>query len=570
MHSVRRLFPVQIKNVKWPRNYSSSASVKKNEYVLRSAYEDVPVPNIRLLDRLWAEAAHFKNHVALVSAETKKSYTYLQLQNFIGNFATALLKKLGLKPGDVIAIAMPNCPEFPVVAFGAIQAGCSVTTVNPVYKEQELSHQLSVTRPKVIVTIPQSYDTAIKALQLSQLDAKIVIIDNPADSLPDGVIRYTELAESGGADYTLLDKIESKHDDVAVIPFSSGTTGLPKGVEISHKNLLSSMDVMSHEKHCLAELTTAEHQDVLPCVLPFFHIYGMVITLLGHLSKGCKLITMSTFQPGTYFDILENEKVNLLYVVPPLVIFLGKIPLVTKEHLQHLRYIFTGAAPIAATDIEALLSKTQPSTEFVQGYGATETASMGSTTYKGSWNRNYGSCGDPMVNFEMKFINPATGDNVLIGEEGEVCLKSPLVMNGYYKNEGATKDSFTSDGFFKTGDLGIYKPGAGLYITDRIKELIKVKGMQVAPAELEGILRCHPAVQDAGVVGIPHEFYGEVPKAFVILKDEDAEVTAKELQAFVADKVSDYKEIKEVVFVDEIPKTASGKILRRELKRMYL
>ncbi|XP_063828965.1 uncharacterized protein LOC135078297 [Ostrinia nubilalis] len=565
----RKLFSGQIKNVKWSRKCYSSASVKKNEYILRSVYPDVPVPNIRLLDKLWADSAHFKNHVALVSAETNKSYTYLQLQNYIGNFATSLLKKLGLKPGDMVAIAMPNSPEFPVVAFGSIQAGCVVTTVNPIYKEHELGHQLAVTRPKVIITIPQSYDTAVKALQLSQLDAKIVLIDNPADSVPSGVIRYTELAESGGADYSLLDKIEAKHDDVAVIPFSSGTTGLPKGVEISHKNLLSSMDVMSHDKITLAELTSAEHQDVVPCVLPFFHIYGMVITLLGHLAKGCKLITMSSFQPGTYFDILEKERVNLLYVVPPLVIFLSKIPLVTKEHLQHLRYIFTGAAPIAASDIEALLTKTQPNTEFVQGYGATETSAMGSTTYKGSWNRNYGSCGDPMVNYEMKFIDPATGDDVVIGEPGEVCFKSTLVMNGYYKNKEATENSFTSDGFFKTGDLGIYRPGKGLYITDRIKELIKVKGMQVAPAELEGILRSHPAVQDAGVIGIPHEFHGEVPKAFVILNDE-AEVTAQELQAFVADKVSEYKEIKEVMFVDEIPKNAAGKILRRELKRMYM
>ncbi|KOB65078.1 AMP dependent coa ligase, partial [Operophtera brumata] len=252
-------------------------------------------------------------------------------------------------------------------------------------------------------------------------------------------------------------------------------------------------------------------QDILPCFLPFFHIYGLVITLLGHLTHGCKLVTMSKFSASVYLDLLKTQPMNLLYIVPPVAILLGKHPDVSTEHFRNVRHI--------------------REIEFNQGFGATETTSLGTSTFKKTKNIDFSACGVPMAGVTLKFIDPATGQ-----PSGEMCVKSPMIMKGYHKNPQATADTMSDDGYFKTGDLGHYKPGVGLFITDRIKELIK--------------------------------FYGEAPKAFIIRKSGQT-TSEEELQDFVAGQVAGYKKIEEVMFVQDIPKTASGKILRKDLKKIY-
>ncbi|XP_068628857.1 uncharacterized protein [Battus philenor] len=565
----RKLLLRRIKQLRSLREFSASVTHRNHEqYVIKSPLEDVVIPKMRFLDRLWQYSPNFNDHVAIECAESKRSYTYKQLRGNMAAFATSLRKKLGLNPGDVIAAMLPNCPEFPVVAFGALQGGCVLTPINPIYKEFEITHQLSTTEPKVIVTIQQCYDTVVKGKNNAKSNAKIIIIDNPSAPVPEGVIRYSEIIQSSEADFELLDKVEMKNDDVAFIPFSSGTTGLPKGVEITYGNLLAAIEIMHQEKTAFPILTQGDFQDVVPCILPFFHIYGLVVTLIGHLGKGCKLLSLPKFSASLYLNVLRNEKPSLLYVVPPVAILLGKHPDVKEEHFGNVRNIICGAAPLAASDVDAILKKCNKKIEFNQGFGATETSSLATTTFKGTENPDYSACGHAMSSIEMKFVDPLTGNPVPIGQSGELYIKGPVVMKGYHKNEIATKESLTDDGYFKTGDLGHYKPGVGLFITDRIKELIKVKGMQVAPAELESILRSHPAVQDAAVVGIPHEFYGEAPKAFVIPKTGQ-NPSEEELQSFVANQVAVYKKIEEVVFIKDIPKTSSGKILRKDLKKMY-
>ncbi|CAB3247052.1 unnamed protein product [Arctia plantaginis] len=563
----RKLLLRELKNLKWQRKLSCSV-VHQDNFLVKSTIPDIVVPQMRFLDRLWVDSGSFQNHIALECAETKKTYTYAQLQKYSSVFATSLLKKLGLKPGDVLAVMIPNCPEFPVVAFGSIQAGVVLTTVNPIYKEFELAHQISITEPKAIVTIQECYDTVKTTLKNCKKDIKIILIDNPANPVPNGAIRYSEIAESGEADYDLLDKIEKKPDEVACIPFSSGTTGLPKGVEITYGNLLASLEIMHQKEVCYPVLTHGDVQDVVPSFLPFFHIYGLVVNLLGHFAQGCKMITMSKFSASLYLDTLKNSRASLLYIVPPVAILLGKHPDVNKEHFRNVRHICCGAAPLSASDVEAIQQKSKHDIEFNQGFGATETTSLGTTTFKGTKNIDYSACGVPMASMTLKFADPITGGPVPIGQQGEIYIKGPTIMKGYHKNPAASADCLTEDGYFKTGDLGYYKPGVGMFITDRIKELIKVKGMQVAPAELESLLRSHPAVQDAAVIGVPHEFFGEAPKAFIIRKN-GLKTTEEEIQDYVASKVAVYKRIEEVMFVDDIPKTASGKILRKELKKMY-
>ncbi|CAK1543233.1 unnamed protein product [Leptosia nina] len=566
----RKLLIRELKEIKSIRRLSASASLRKKEdFIIRSSIPDLVVPETRFLDRLWANSSQWNSdHIALKCAESKKSYTYADLWKNTSIFATSLRKKFGLQPNDVVAAMLPNCPEYAVAAFGTLKAGCVMTTMNPIYKEYEISHQVGVTEPKVIITIPECYEIFKKALLNVKCQAKIVLLDRSNKALPDGAIRFSEIAENGEVDNSLLDKVERKNDDVAFIPFSSGTTGLPKGVEITHGNLIASDVTMHLAQYDDSIMADATYQDVLPCFLPFFHIYGLVVNLIGHVARGCKLITLPRFSATTFFDILKNEKPNLLYVVPPVVILMGKHPDVTGEHLKTMRRIICGAAPLSATDVDAIIEKSQGKVAFGQGYGATETCALATTTFKNKSIYDYSACGEAMANVEMKFIDPLTGEDVPIGQEGELLVRSPTVMKGYHKNEKATKESLTEDGFFRTGDLGYYKPNVGLYVTDRIKELIKVKGMQVAPAELESLLRTHPAVQEAAVVGVPHEYHGEVPKAFII-KKTGQQTTSEELQDFVANKVASFKKIEEVVFVNDIPKTNTGKILRKDLKKMY-
>ncbi|XP_053608881.1 uncharacterized protein LOC128674407 [Plodia interpunctella] len=570
MHGLpRKLILRELKKIKWHRKFSTPAVLQKDEFILKSTLSDVIIPKISFTERLWKDKSKFANLVALESVETKKSYTYDKLQNYAANFATFLVK-YGLKPGDVVGLMLPNCPEFPVVALGTLQAGCVLATINPIYKEFEVSHHAKIAEPKLVVTSPECYDSVVKGLKTARNDSKIIIVEQPNTKTPNGTIKYSEIAENGKADYTLLDKIERKEDDLAIIPFSSGTTGLPKGVEITYKNILAAVDIMERKENCFPELACSSFQDIVPCILPFYHIYGMIVTLFGHLSKGCKLTTLSSFSANLYLNHLKTQDVTLLYVVPPVAILLGKHPDVTSEHFRKVKRVICGAAPLAASDAEAILEKSNNNLEFSQGYGTTETTSLATVCFIGAKIVDYDCSGAPMAGVKIKFVDPISGDNLPIGQSGEICVGGPIIMKGYHKNEEATKECITEDGFFKTGDLGYYNdtPGHGLKITDRIKELIKVKGLQVAPAELESILRSHPKVAEAAVIGVPHEFYGETPKAFVILK-KDAKIPSEELQQFVANKVASFKKIEEVVFVNEIPKTASGKILRRDLKKMY-
>ncbi|CAH2267401.1 jg27584 [Pararge aegeria aegeria] len=551
----RNLCLRQIRELKSLRKFSTSVASRKNEeFIIKSPLGEVEVPKMRFLDRVWKYSAGFQDHVAVKCAETKKSYTYRQVRKNMAVFATSLRKKLCLKENDIVSALLPNSPEFPVVAFGTLQAGCIFSPVNPAYKEIEISHQISTTQPKVIITIPESYDNVMKGIKLSKSNAQVIIVDSPNKPVPAGVIRYSDLAESGEADYIFLDTIEKKNDDVALIPFSSGTTGLPKGVEITYKNLLAAAEIMAVKENCFPILTHGDFQDVVPCILPFFHIYGMVVTLLGHFTNGCKLVTLPRFSTSLYFDVLRNQNPSLLYVVPPVVVGIEPTALDSESRV----------AAHCASRPSIIYGKL----EFSQGFGATETTSLATSTFIGTKDVDFSCCGFGLASTEMMFIDPMTVQPVPIGESGELCIRSPTVMKGYYKNDKATKETMTADGFFRTGDLGHYSPNYGVYVTDRIKELIKVKGMQVAPAELESILRSHPAVQDAAVIGVPHEYYGEAPKAFIIKKN-GLNASSEEIQDFVANKVASFKKIEEVVFVNDIPKTSSGKILRKELKKMH-
>lgn len=416
------------------------------------------------------------------------------------------------------------------------------------------------------------FKTVQKACQLAKRDIPIVAIrtESQVEQIPDEAISFTELINPRGLDYRSLVRYATSIEDVALLPYSSGTTGMAKGVELRHRNLTANCEMLNVPMNGsrLIHRTTESFQDVLPCVLPFFHIYGFTVTLLSKLALGCKLVTLPKFLPDTFLNAMEKYKGTMLHLVPPIVIFLGHHAQVEKKHMENIRTVMSGAAPMSSTDAERFTARA-PKVEFLQGYGLTETSPVVMMGQRGS--TNYSSIGEPTPNTQAKIVDISDSANIGLGpnQVGELLVRGPQIMKGYHNREDATKDMIIENDWLRTGDMAYYDEFGQFYITDRLKELIKVKGFQVPPAELEGILRDHPSVLEAAVVGVADRISGEVPRAFVVLKEKKI-TTEEELKDFVAQKVAKYKRLQGgVTFVESIPKNASGKILRREVREKY-
>lgn len=352
------------------------------------------------------------------------------------------------------------------------------------------------------------------------------------------------------------------------MPYSSGTTGLPKGVQLTHRNLVANFTQASIFDNEIIHETRGNSQESISCVLPMFHIYGMSVNMLKMLCLGTKLVTMPRFTPETYVEMLSSYKPQHLFVVPPIVIFLAAHPSVSPKHLDSIQSIVSGAAPLGASDVERFFHKVDREIVTMQGYGMTETSPGITLTYPDIWKDCMGSIGLCMPNTQLKVVSIENGQNLGPNEQGELFVKGPQVMRGYHNNPEATKEVF-QDGWLRTGDMVYYNDKNIFYITDRLKELIKVKAFQVAPAELEALIRDHPSIADAAVIGVPHPISGEVPKAFIVPKNGTKNNT-QEIYDYVAKHVASYKKLEGgITFLEAIPKTASGKIMRRTLRKMY-
>lgn len=370
-------------------------------------------------------------------------------------------------------------------------------------------------------------------------------------------------------DFSKINKTDQNPDDICVLPFSSGTSGLPKGVMLTHNNITANCEMLDVNLpiHKLTLPTTNDFQDVFPCVLPMFHIYAFTIILISKLSLGCKIVTLSKFDPFDFLSMLAEHRATFLFLVPPLILFLANTEHLRPHHLKYVRTITSGAAPLGALDVQRLLDRA-PHIECLQGYGMTETSGLAFISALGS--SNTGSIGSPAASTDVKIckIDDTTFTGVDVNESGELMLRSPSVTQGYFNNPEANAESLLNGGWLRTGDIACYDQNGLFYIKDRLKELIKVKGYQVPPAELEEVLRSHPNVLDAGVIGVEHAKYGEVPRAFIVKKN-GVNVTEKELEEFVKRKVADYKQLLGgVQFIEVLPKTLTGKILRRQLKTL--
>ena len=513
---------------------------------------DVPLPHFVLKD-----AYTRGDKPAIIDGPTGRLLTYAQLAGGVERVAAALAGR-GFGRGDVFGILSPNLPEFPVAFHGALRAGGVATTMNPLSSAGELAHQLSDSGARYLLTIPQLMETAREAASRSGVEE--VFVFGEVSSRPDGTEGATPFAsllkETDGSE-----KPPELHDfdpseALAALPYSSGTTGLPKGVMLTHRNLVA--NVLQFEA-----VDDASPDDVLIAVLPFFHIYGMTLLVNAALRTGQTVVSMPRFDLEGFLQLLQDHKVNKAFLVPPILVALAKHPLVDQYDLSALKRVVSGAAPLGEELASAVHERL--GCEVKQGYGMTESSPVTHFVRadKQGWTK-YGSVGPVVPAQEAKLVDVETGVEVPDGEPGELWVRGPNVMKGYLNNQEATDHTLDADGWLHTGDVAVVDADGDFTIVDRVKELIKYKGYQVPPAELEALLLGHDAVADAAVIPVPNEEAGEVPKAYVV-KKPGQDLSADDVMAFVADRVAPYKKVREVAFVDEIPKSASGKILRRVL-----
>ena len=480
---------------------------------------------------------------ALIDGTTGRTYSFAELSDVIHRLAGGLVAR-GFAPGDTLALMAPNLPEYAIIFHAVAVAGGVVTTVNPTYGADEVAFQLRDAGATELVTVGMFAEVAKEAITGTEISEVITI---------DGVAGTTALDSIFG------DPIQQSPvnpvDDVVVLPYSSGTTGLPKGVMLTHHNLVANICQCDHA------IVYQPDGEVALAFLPFFHIYGMQILMNGLLANGVTVVTLPRFDLDQALSLVQEHRITRFFAVPPVVLALAKHPAVDSYDLSSLVQVFSGAAPLGAEI--AMEAEKRIGCEVVQGYGMTELSPVSHTTPPGMFKA--GSSGVTVSNTESRIVDPDTGEDQPFGERGELWVRGPQVMKGYLNNPEATAATLDSDGWLHTGDVAIIDDDHHMTIVDRVKELIKYNGFQVPPAELEALLITHPEVNDVAVIGIPDESAGELPKAFIV-RSPGSEVTAEDLQAFVAEHVASYKHIRLVEFIDEIPKSASGKILRRLLR----
>ena len=502
----------------------------------------VEIPSTHLTPYVLRHAESMAGEVAVIEGMSGRSVTYGELADLIHRFGGGLTAR-GFAPGDVFAIMAPNLPEYAVAFHGTAVAGGVNTTINPTYTAEEVEYQLRDSNARYLLTIPMFLDAATAAATAAGIEEVFVLGEGV------GATPFAELLAAEPIPPVDLDPAEA----LVALPYSSGTTGLPKGVMLTHRNLVANL---AQGEHALE----MERGEVIVAVLPFFHIYGMEVLMNGVLFNGGTAVTMPRFDLVEFLRIIQEHRVTRAYLVPPIILALAKHPIVDEYDLSSLRQIFSGAAPLSAE--LAAEASARVGCEVVQGYGLTETSPVTHATPPGQFKP--GSIGVALSNTECRVVDP-DGNDLGLDEDGEIWIRGPQVMKGYLNNPGATAATIDEDGWLHTGDIGHVDADAHWYIVDRLKELIKYKGFQVPPAELEGLLLTHPAVADSAVIPVPDEEAGEVPKAFVVLKP-GAEATPEELKEHVAGHVAHYKQIRYLDLVEEIPKSASGKILRRILK----
>ncbi|CAM5304796.1 MULTISPECIES: 4-coumarate--CoA ligase family protein [Streptomyces] len=522
--------------------------------MFRSAYADVTPVDLPIHEAVLGRAAEFGSTPALIDGTDGTTLTYEQLDRFHRRVAAGLAEA-GVRKGDVLALHSPNTIAFPTAFYAATRAGASVTTVHPLATPEEFAKQLRDCAARWIVTVSPLLDSARRAAELAGCVREIFVCDSASGhrSLID------MLASTAPEPAVGIDPAE----DVAALPYSSGTTGIPKGVMLTHRQIATNLAQ-------LQPAITAGPGDRVLAVLPFFHIYGLTALMNAPLRHGATVVVLPRFDLEQFLAAVQNHRITALYVAPPIVLALAKHPLVAEYDLSSLKYVISAAAPLDA-HLAAACARRLGLPPVGQAYGMTE-LSPGTHVVPLDLMEEAppGTVGKLIAGTEMRIVSlDDPGKDLGPGESGEILIRGPQVMKGYLGRPDATAAMIDEDGWLHTGDVGHADDDGWLFVVDRVKELIKYKGFQVAPAELEALLLTHPGVADAAVIGVYNEDGNEVPHAFVVRHPSAPDLTEGEVMLHVAERVAPYKRVRHVTFIDGVPRAASGKILRRELRAAH-
>ncbi|PAN27045.2 hypothetical protein PAHAL_5G054400 [Panicum hallii] len=486
---------------------------------------------------------------ALVDAATGIAVSYPSFLAAVRSLAGGLWSALGVRPGDVALVVSPSRLEVPVLDFALMSIGAAVSPANPASTADEFAHMVALSRPAVAFAVPEVAAKLPRSL-------RCVVI---------GSDEYTRLSSAGGA--SPPPPVAVKQSDTAAVLYSSGTTGRVKAVAVAHRNLIALICAHRENREKMAkEAAEAGEQPLPPTVtlfpLPLFHVFGFMM-LLRSVAMGETAVLMERFDFGAALRAIERYRVTLLPAAPPVLVAMIKSEEARRRDLSSLLVIGIGGAPLGR-EVAERFAAVFPNIELVQGYGLTESSGSVASTVGPEETKAYGSVGKLASHMEAKIVDPATGEALGPGQRGELWVRGPVIMKGYVGDDEATAATMDSEGWLKTGDLCYFNEDGFLYIVDRLKELIKYKGYQVPPAELEHILNSHPDILDAAVIPYPDEDVGQLPMAFIVRKP-GSKLTEQQVKDHVAKLVAPYKKVRRVAFVSAIPKSPAGKILRREL-----
>ncbi|CDO87685.1 AMP-dependent synthetase [Mycobacterium triplex] len=519
-----------------------------------SPFPDVVIPDSAVYEYVFGDLGQADgDRVALVETATGTEVTYSALVARIQCVARSLAQR-GIGVGDVVALLSPNSAAFAAALHGILRAGATATPINILCTVDEIVRQLRDSGARLVIAASRFREQAQEAANTAGLSSGDVL---PLDI--DGCVNPTG---SGGPE---VDFDPATH--VAVLPFSSGTTGKPKGVMLTHRNIVANVAQ-------LHPVSGVSPDETLIAVVPFFHSYGLTGLLCAALRDRARVVVMAAFDLGEFLATIQNYRVTQAYIAPPVAVALAKDPMVDSFDLSSLHTLTSAAAPLDEELAKAVEQRL--GCRVVQAYGMTELSPASHVIplagrHPAGLEAPVSSCGWTVPNSQSKLVDIETGAEIPLpasglSEPGELCFRGPNVMAGYLGNAAATAEIIDADGFLHTGDLARVDAAGCVYIVDRLKELIKYKGYQVAPAELEALLLTHPGIADVAVVGVIHNASGEeIPKAFVV-RQPDISLSKGEVIEFVAGKVAPYKKIRQVEFVEKIPKSPTGKILRKDLR----
>ncbi|CAD5221491.1 unnamed protein product [Bursaphelenchus okinawaensis] len=527
----------------------------------------------QILDAIWKHSIENPSKKAMINAKDESDYvTYRQMYLHIQSYA-AFLNQIGFGHDDVTCLVTKNRWEYPVVLTGTLMVGGVVSAGSYAFTDWELTRQFVDCGASLVVCEHDILSKVLIAVKKAPKVKKVVVLGGKTAPGKVGDVRV----------YNLVDVIKQEPSqrlpkvnwrvkkDLALIPYSSGTTGAPKGVMISHYNLSAMRNIFhTFVETCVYRSISPDYDpknEALLLVLPFYHAYGCLL-MLDCIFTGGTYLVMGSFEPEVFCAQIQKYRIQLVHVVPPMVVFMAKSPVVDRYDLSSVKWVGSGAAPLGQ-DLSDELMKRLPNIRGVyQGYGMTEITMashlMDPLLAKG---QKMTSIGALISNNEAIVVDPKTNKKLGPNQQGEICVKSPTIMLGYLHKMHATTATIDQEGWLHTGDIGYADEDGHFFVVDRLKELIKVKGFQVPPAELEDLLLSHPLIADAAVIGVRNQKSGELPKAFIVRRNKT--LTASEVQKFVADKTAHYKHLKGgVEFIDEIPRSPSGKILRKHLRDM--